>query len=90
MGYVGRYFGYGYYMNEALQRRLSQLESLIGVQRNCIPPTNEGQHGTYMIGLLNGMIIGHSCFTDDKPEFKSCAWPLTRAKIRHKSYRKRK
>lgn len=69
-------------MQKDLQKRLSDLENLIGIQSDCLP--NGGDYTDYMYGLYNGLIIAHSCFADDRPIFKR-APNIRKYKIRHKS-----
>lgn len=54
-------------MNEDLQRKLSSLEGLIATQKDCINPTHIS--ADYMHGMANGMIMAHSIFADQQPDF---------------------
>lgn len=70
-------------MNEGLQKKLSNLESLINTQRDCVrvgyPETG------YMHGMLNGMIMSHSIFADiHNPKFHTLPRKRRDTKIRHK------
>lgn len=70
-------------MNKKLQKSLSDLESLILVQKNCVIA---GQpEADYMHGMLNGMILAHSMFADCDPKFHSKPSKRRRISIRHKS-----
>jgi hypothetical protein len=74
-------------MNEKLQKGLSSLENLIAIQRDCV---DEGDHsGPYMKGLLNGLIISHSVFTGEKPDFYNPVRKIMKTSIRHKALRKK-
>jgi len=77
-------------MNEKLQRSLSTLESLIGTQRLCIPPIKERNYDTYMVGLLNGMLLAQSVFTRDSVNFDTSNTFKKNKRIRHKTSQKRK
>jgi hypothetical protein len=66
-------------MNSDLQARLSQLENLIKIQRDCLDVG-------YMHGMLNGLIVAHSVFTDDTPNFHLKYKQPTQ--IRHKKRKK--
>jgi len=70
-------------MNEDLQKKLSSLENLIAIQKDCL------ERG-YMHGMLNGLIIAHSVFSGDPPDFVSLGYrkPI-RSNIRHKSKQRR-
>jgi hypothetical protein len=69
-------------MNDMLQKQLSQLESLIAIQKECViagyPETN------YMHGMLNGLICAHSVFTGDSPKYHSKPHRRRPKNIRHK------
>ena len=67
-------------MNSDLQTRLSQLENLIKIQRDSL-------EAGYMHGMLNGLIMAHSVFTDNAPRFVSKYKQPTN--IRHKQRKKR-
>ena len=67
-------------MNSDLQSRLSSLENLIKIQRDSLD-------AGYMHGMLNGLIVAHSVFTDDTPHFVSKYKQPTN--IRHKNRKKR-
>ena len=66
-------------MNKDLQSKLSQLENLIRIQRDCLD-------AGYMHGMLNGLIVAHSVFTGDSPLFYTRYKQPT--KIRHKQRKK--
>lgn len=67
-------------MNSDLQSKLSSLENLIRIQHDCLD-------AGYMHGMLNGLIMAHSVFTDDIPRFVSKYKQPTN--IRHKQRKKR-
>jgi hypothetical protein len=67
-------------MKNDLQSKLSSLENLIKIQTDCLD-------AGYMHGMLNGLIIAHSVFTGDTPNFVSKYKQPTQ--IRHKKRKKR-
>ena len=71
-------------MDERLQKDLSTLEGLIGIQRDCVI---EGSLGVdYMHGMLNGLICAHATFADCSPKYLSRPYKYRHGKkIRHKS-----
>lgn len=64
-------------MQTNLQHKLSQLEGLIGIQRDCL------EKG-YMHGMLNGLICAHAIFADCRPTYSSLD-RNTKNKIRHRA-----
>jgi hypothetical protein len=64
-------------MNDELQKKLSNLESCITIQKDFINRGNE-----YQSGLYNGLILAHSIFADCKPNY--CNPKRKKSKIRHK------
>ena len=66
-------------MNRDLQSKLSSLENLIKIQHDSL-------EAGYMHGMLNGLIVAHSVFTGDDPNFVSKYRQPT--KIRHKKRKK--
>jgi hypothetical protein len=67
-------------MNCNLQSKLSSLENLIKIQRECLDTG-------YMHGMLNGLICAHSVVTGDEPKYLSKYKQPTQ--IRHKKVKKR-
>lgn len=71
-------------MNRSLQKALSAIENMIGIQRDCL------ERG-YMHGMLNGLICAHSAISGDEPDFVELPRRKpTRINIRHKSRRLKK
>jgi hypothetical protein len=64
-------------MNKDLQNRLSKLEDLMKMHRDACPLTDE-----YFLGMLNGMMLAHSVFSDSSPKFESLH--KVKNNIRHK------
>jgi hypothetical protein len=70
-------------MNKTLQEKLDVLESLIGTQKESII---EGDSGVdYMHGMANGMILAHSVFADNHPNFVTRPNRRRGRIVRHKS-----
>ena len=67
-------------MNKDLQIKLSQVEALIGIQKDCL--YENGEPLDYMHGMLNGLICAHSVLTNTSPRYYTR--PKRRTKIRHK------
>lgn len=55
-------------MNKDLQSKLSQIESMIATQKDCIP-FDKSYCRDYMHGMANGMILIHSIITDSSPRY---------------------
>jgi hypothetical protein len=70
-------------MNEKLQKDLSTLERLIGIQTDCIHAHDPSVQ--YMHGMLNGLICAHSVFADCEPKYMSKPHRIHGRNIRHKS-----
>lgn len=70
-------------MNERLQKDLSSLENLIGIQRDCVIAGDPSVQ--YMHGMLNGLICAHAIFSDTDPDYHDRGCRPKRIKIRHKS-----
>ncbi len=70
-------------MNEKLQKDLSCLENLIGIQTDCVISGDPSVQ--YMHGMLNGLICAHSIFADIDPDFHERPRRKKRIKVRHKS-----
>jgi hypothetical protein len=71
-------------MNERLQKDLSTLENMIGIQTDCVIAGDPSVQ--YMHGMLNGLICAHSIFADSHdPDFYIRPIRKKHAKIRHKS-----
>jgi hypothetical protein len=68
-------------MNEKLQKHLSTLENLIGIQKGCILPGDSSVQ--YMHGMLNGIILAHAVISESNPKFFNM--PKRHNSIRHKS-----
>ena len=56
-------------MNEKLQKNLSSLENLIGIQTESVIAGDSSVQ--YMHGMLNGLICAHSIFADCSPKYMS-------------------
>lgn len=69
-------------MKKDLQKRLSRVENIIGIQSDCLADGTD--YTDYMYGLYNGLVLAHSCFADGRPIFK-CSPKIRKYKIRHKS-----
>jgi hypothetical protein len=61
-------------MQVELQSKLSTLDELIKIQRDSL------ERG-YMHGMLNGLIMAHSVFSGQSPEFTKM--PKVKNKVRH-------
>ena len=69
-------------MNEKLQKKLSTLEGMISIQRDCV---SEGYPGVdYMHGMLNGLICAHALFADSTPRYHTRPFRRRDTKVRHK------
>lgn len=74
-------------MNEDLQRKLSDLENLIALQKDCVGP--RFPESDYMSGMLNGLICGHSVIDGSRPIYHEVKTKkINFNKIRHKSKRR--
>lgn len=70
-------------MNKDLQEKLSLLESLIKTQKQSVV---EGGHGvSYMHGMANGMIMAHSIFADNTPDYVIRPRKAYKLNTRHKT-----
>lgn len=49
-------------MNKDLQKKRSMLENCIRIQTDCM-------EAGYMHGMLNGLILAHSIYTDSSPVY---------------------
>ena len=70
-------------MNEKLQKQLSCLENMIGIQSDSVYVGGTGVN--YMHGMLNGLICAHSVFAECEPQFVSRPPRRHNLNIRHKS-----
>ena len=70
-------------MNEKLQKDLSSLEGLIGIQKDSVISGDPSVQ--YMHGMLNGLICAYSIFADVEPAYYSMPRRKKRIDIRHKS-----
>lgn len=65
-------------MQHNLQRKLSKLEEIVKIQRNCLTRGDD-----YMLGMLNGLICAHSVLTGNNPDY-ACKSPKSKNHVRHK------
>jgi len=70
-------------MNEKLQKHLSQLENLIGIQTESVHAGDPSVN--YMHGMLNGLICAHSVIAECNPQYVSRPPRRSNLNIRHKS-----
>jgi hypothetical protein len=73
-------------MNKDLTKKLTSLESLIAVQRQTVD--NRNPSVDYMHGMLNGLIVAHSVFSETSPIFHVINRRRRDRKVRHKSLHK--
>jgi hypothetical protein len=66
-------------MNSNLQHRLANLENIISIQKDCVKVLPDA----YYTGMLNGLLLAHSVFTDDRLIFVSYK-KKTKNKVRRK------
>lgn len=66
-------------MTKDLQQKLSQLNLLIEIQKDSL------ERG-YMHGMLNGMILAHSVFSETPPDYVTLPrrYPI-KSRVRHKA-----
>jgi hypothetical protein len=69
-------------MNNKLHQGIAQINNCINIQKNCIEDKN--RRIPYMVGMLNGLLVGRSIFIDERPEFYGCRGDVKCNKIRHK------
>jgi len=70
-------------MNKQLQDNLSILESLIETQKQSVVEGGPGV--SYMHGMANGMIMAHSVFAHNTPDFVMRPRRAHNLSIRHKT-----
>ena len=75
-------------MNEKLQKQLSSLESLIGIQTDSVHAGDPSIN--YMHGMLNGLICAHSIFAECELQYVTRPPRRSNLNIRHKSRQPRK
>jgi len=69
-------------MNERLQKHLSTLEQLIGLQKESVCRGDPAVQ--YMHGMLNGLICAHAIFSDSSPVYHSRPFRKRHTRVRHK------
>jgi hypothetical protein len=65
-------------MTKTFQNRLTMSADLIEIQRQ------SADYDEYMHGMMNGMLVTHSVFSDQSPVFHERRRRNTKTKIRHK------
>lgn len=64
-------------MQHSLQKSLSNLESIISIQLNCLSDN-------YMLGMANGLICAHSVLTGTNPAYVTKKSRANKTRVRHK------
>ncbi len=73
-------------MTKDLTRKLTTLEGLIAIQRQSVDDRNPCVD--YMHGMLNGLIVSHSVFSETSPIFYKLENRRRDKKVRHKCLHK--
>ena len=73
-------------MTKDITKKLTTLEGLIAIQRQSVD--NRNPSVDYMHGMLNGLIVSHSVFSETSPVFYKREGRRCDKKVRHKCLHK--